>query len=254
MPLLFYLLLIQLSCSQHDFRSGEVEVLLYDVRNESNKTDTLFFLKHSIFFLDSTLIHEARVLKVTYKNQNPVKEYKIYKYTYYDLVNNKCQDYYSFSDTAEIQCNYIIVPENSIYERFYLNNHQRNDELIPITDTLLSGEKYKLFRSLSVHQDVIAYYYLSCNTPNFPLHLAPGTDAQFKDCKVLRAEYIDKNLPNITTTIEFRLKRNNLNENEIKVFKQWNKNAKLTDKPLITVDEVYKICNPNTTTMYNVFE
>lgn len=262
---LFFLLLI--SCLLPEVSSAQSKNaksgLFYYVSDLARK-DSVFI--HKIWFHDSVLIQEEYVFFECGLNDSIIHEgYEPYKYTYYDLRTKKCQDYFSFSDTASVECNYIFGPEvpSNLYGGLNWEGRQRTEY---VKDTLINNRAIKVIKLVEVrpgynYRYEENYYFQKGALRSDVINLDNVIKRLFPEKRLL-PEYNLIRIDNITYPekimmyADYYIVRDALSVEELKIFDRWKKNATETKLPVISMDEVLKmpkvpirykddpICNP----------
>ncbi|MBX2939975.1 MAG: hypothetical protein KF880_07840 [Ferruginibacter sp.] len=239
------------SFSQNYIREGVVEKINYTIKLGVgvNANDTLLYKSNKIWFSDSMVIIEAKVVFHPNDNEKSVGlKYPVYKFIFLDLKTMRYQDYFSFSDTAFVQCNYKTTGENEFVEwRFWRTGLHDSEKFDVLGDTLIHGIQYTLLKTVGKEKQkagIHEYHYMRCNVPQLIFHIRDGgIEQNFKGCKVFKYEMFSEILE-LVDGIEFRFLSDTLTDYERSIFKQWSENAKTTDIPLINSLDAYFRCGP----------
>lgn len=256
MKFLFLILLgyTYTSCSQTLVSEGLLEAKDFILRSNESGFDTLKMRMNRNWYSDSAVIVELRVVELPMDNDtNDIEKYTTYKYTYLDVRTKKCQDYYSFSDTASVQCNYYLNPGEALRWEFYMTGKEKAEDFVELNNSIIFGKKLKILESRDqkfTNNYTRSIYYLDCDPTIGIFHLAKPIDLQFKNCRVIRSDQLDRESGDIFC-FELSSVRQNLTEEEKKIFKSWAKNAELTNKPLIDFQNSYNECSPAHSTLMN---
>ncbi|MEO6670792.1 MAG: hypothetical protein ABIN36_15035 [Ferruginibacter sp.] len=210
-------------------------------------------LEAKIWFMDSCVIYEMKVINtVTNHTNRGISEkhsYDLYKFSYLDLRNLNCQDYYHFSDTALPVCSYKLKPIEAVNWNFYakrpdvdLNGLQQ-----VLSDTIINNislRRIKFSHSADGYTDEIIYYQ-DCNTKQNIFHINPSIDELYPNCKIVRSESRGDITSKLTWVFELNMLSENLTTNEKAIFLKWGKNAQSTQLPVISLQESMKNFGPD---------
>jgi len=208
---------------------------------------------HKIWINDSAVIQTAYSFFSCEINDSIIYEgYDPYKYTYYDLRTKKCQDYFSFSDTAQVECNYLKQAVNGVpYNIFRGLNWEGRQRTHNLKDTILNNKATKVIQLVEERPEYNYrfeenYYFQKNNMKSDAVNLDAVITRLFPD-KNLLPEYTLVRIDNITYPekiqlfADYYIARDTLTPEELKVFKQWKKNAMETTLPIISEEEVDKM-------------
>lgn len=172
-----------------------------------------------------------------------LKGYDVYKYTFFDLITRRCQDYLSFTDTATVIANYI-VPKDSVPGINFRQEMSRSlDSMKILADTVVDGKLYKRIRYTVTWPEITSpyeeTYYLLPGALHWPKNII------YKKLQTLIpggiVERVDMHqLPPIEmrATNTIHCERNYLTPEEETVFKKWQQNALETKVPVTPAAEV----------------
>jgi len=208
---------------------------------------------HRIWFSGNAMIEECYLFLTCGLGDSVIHEgYEAYKYTYFNLSNNRCQDYFSFSDTASVECNYRInpltIPPNDIFRKLIRKGWETKEE---VRDSLLQGQPARIIK---LTEDNAPYGYRIEENYYFQKGVQISSIINFDS--IVSDRFPGKKLPegyslvrvdNITYPqkaemySDYYIARDSLTEKELKIFNQWEKNAAETKLPLISEAEVMKM-------------
>lgn len=230
--------------------------------------DTVYLKSSKIWFLDSMVIYELKTVEQPPDGQEQIGyTYPVFKYTFHDLRTMRCQDYFSFTDTANVQCNYQLKDTEAVLYRFWKYEPPYEEMYFDLGDTSIGNRKVKMVEnrrgSFSIDnydisvKDYTAYnngyseiLYIECGVPDNVFHIDYIAEQRYPNCKVVRRDVCDLQ-SNSRRCTENTLIANKLTENERTVFIQWAKNAKETQVPLIDfIDAILYRCSPFQSPLY----
>ena len=248
------LLLNTLSFSQSQ-SEGLLKYSTYDISiNNLTKEE---FIEHlewtNIWFKDSCVIYELRINLET-NNQTKdgyvvKKSYPIWRYIYLDLKTMICQDYFNFKDTAMPLFNYSLKSNDTLSIWRFFSPSARSDTLpgvFTMQDTVLKNKIFKRVKVLYKYYPQLNYYvvyYFDCNAKKNIFHLNRTLSGMYPNCKANRMDFFDST-GNVMIRTEYEIIKTKLNNEEERIFKQWNKNARKTKLPLLSFSEVKKVPLP----------
>lgn len=202
-------------------------------------------LSGNIWFQDSVVIYEVKSLIIVANHTDTgvirKESFETYKYTFLDIRNLICQDYYYFSDTATPICTYKLRPEEMVVWNFYsiIKSTRRNEKSSVLPDTIISNKSYKRVCIINTEVGYQTTYYLDCSSQENIFHLNPQLDLIYPGCKSVRSEFRDRDDP-LTSVTEINIVSESLSSSERAVIAKWQKNAQNNKLPELTLNEVYK--------------
>lgn len=245
--ILFYTISISPSSAQKNIAHAG---LFHYVSNFGLK-DSVY--THRIWFKGDAMIQEAYLFLTCGLGDSIIHEgYEAYKYTYFNLRSNRCQDYFSFSDTASVECNYRInpltIPPNGIFRKLIRKGWEQKEEML---DSFLQGKPVRIIKLTEANTQYgyrieENYYFQKRVQTSSIINFDSIVSDRFFGKKILEG-YSLVRVDNITYPqktemySDYYVARDSLTENELKIFNQWEKNAALTKLPLISEDEVMKM-------------
>lgn len=205
---------------------------------------------HKIWINDSAVIQTSYSFFTCGINDSIIHEgYDPYKYTYYDLRTKKCQDYFSFSDTASVECNYFKKATNGApYNMFRGLNWEGRQKTEYTRDTIFNSKPTKIIQLVEVRPEYnYRYeenYYFQKNTLKSDIVNFDAVITRLFPDKDLLPEYNLVRIDDITYPekiqmfADYYIARDTLTPEELKIFNQWKKNAAETTLPMISEEEV----------------
>jgi len=228
----YLILMTSLLCCSYVY--GQTEGLVHFYSNMPMKD----FDEDRIWFKDSAFIIEVKKDNTEYINDRLVHEgYDVYKYSYVNLKNGICQDYFSFSDTASVRFNYRLKANEFIRWNFY-SSSQEAAQTLQLSDSTIAEIRYKRYRTKNMFPNGEEYVYFLAKSKDNIFHLNKSLDAKSKGWKVVRADLVDS-ASKLITTQKFMVIRDLLNEQERNVFKAWEENAKKTRLREVSLSETF---------------
>lgn len=221
--------------------------------SDSSKLPMADHTESKIWFMDSCVIYEMKVLRNLTNNTDSgvfkFQSYDLYKFTYLDLRNLTCQDYYHFSDTALPVANYRLKPEETLNWNFYAKGRETDlaGDKLTMTDTVIQNKDFKRLRfqrSANGYTDE-SIYCIDCNAKQNIFHINRSIDEMFPDCKVVRLETRGDIKDSLKWIFEANVVREILTPAERSIFSKWGKNASETKLPLINLGEVMARYGPS---------
>lgn len=218
---------------------------LYELRNNWG-LDKDSFKTCKVWIKDSITIHEEKA-HFSYDSSeiNIYSGYETYKYVYTDLRKKQCQDYYSFSDTAHIGCNYLKSDNCfSLPQINPLEKYCSLDSLTKMEDTVINENLYKRIKYRERHDD----YNYSFEYTYYLIKQTRKSALLFKNCAIIENLYpghiierIDYYNPLPAPHIfisEAKVIRNYFTKEEDKIFEEWKLKAANTSLPVIPCEKV----------------
>jgi len=223
--------------------------------NDTTSTGIDFtgIMENKAWFLDSLIVFE---MKAIYDSSNftdtglvRIQEYELFKYVFLDLKTMKCQDYYSFSDSAQPQCNYLL-PKNSTFFWSYFSKENPDsirDKYKNLSDTVIDRRVLKRVKRIWYEYDpVLEYvYFLDRSKPQTILHFSRDLDELFPEYFVSRVEANPMGKVSSKTIYEMQILSEGLSEYEMKVIRSWEQNARNIKLPLISFHDSFVNCGSN---------
>lgn len=246
------LVLFIFSCNKKIFLQEGVISINKNFTNDINDENVLtrIPLENKIWFLDSFLIHEIKVLQTFTDEAEGIRteSYEVFKYSFQNLKTNLCQDYLHLSDTALPKCNYFLSSNEAITFRFKKDTTEWQNIkaiYIPQSDTTINKKKYKRFRKVDKYSTFsnIFDYFLEEKKIETIFHLNNQLDNHFEKLKVTRTESGDDISP-AKIVNEYSIIQKGLTDKEKKIFTTWIMNAENTTLPVLKYSECQKICGP----------
>jgi len=208
-----------ISCNKHAFQR---EGMIHFMRNlPLLTTDT-----DRIWFKDSSVIIEVRGDNTVYEDDILIhRGYDVIKYTYLDLRTMRCQDYFSFSDTASPVYNYKLINKDDVIRWDFYNYPRITEKINALSDSVVDGILYKRLKTYKRFPEGYEYIYFmqKISRPNI-FHLDKLKDSLNPGWKVLRIDMVDSSSKWITST-KFNVVNTKLSKNEENIFEIWKKNA-----------------------------
>lgn len=192
-----------------------------------------------VYFLDSTVIYEVRILRLRENEQGTGKNQEnsrpISKYTFLDLRTMLAQDYLDFHDTAKPKLSYPLLKDEYVKWRFYAKNlsNELGDRLQELSDTVIGNQQLKRVLLTIQENGMAGHYicYIDCEFPKSIFHFNKSLEKKYGECVVNRMDFpLDSISGNVYMANEFYFERKHLNSFEEKVFRAWKENS--TDKKL----------------------
>lgn len=239
------------------------------VMNEISKGifDTFYLKSSKIWFLDSMVIYELKVVEQPPDGQEQVGyTYPVFKYTFHDLRTMRCQDYFSFTDTASVQCNYQLTNTETVLYRFWKYEPPFEEMYFDLGDTMIGNRKVKMIEKRKAIFSIDNYniagkdytehnngyreiLYIECGVPDNIFHINYKAEQRYPNCKVVRRDGCDLQ-NNSRRCTENMIITSKLTENERAVFKQWSENARTTKVPAIKYTESFQRCGSAQSPIY----
>ncbi|MBC7934921.1 MAG: hypothetical protein H7Y86_06140 [Rhizobacter sp.] len=217
-------------------------VLLYQGSVGSNKLTSDRF-----WFRDSSVIYEQNSdYKVSHGDTVIFEGYETYKYTFFDLRTLKCQDYFSFSDTAAVESNYTVESGDAPGWNFYIGHNKKSlDSMFCLADTIIDKKTYKRIRYSERRPDYDYYfeetYFFVCNIPiNNLVNIDKRLEKKLPGCMLQKIDMHQLTPYPMRDSTLFIPERNYLTKEEEKIFQQWQRNSLETALPVLTIEEVRK--------------
>lgn len=199
-------------------------------------------LNNMIWFKDSTVIYEIKAIFTDeYNGKSTRTVYQTYKYTFLDLRNMLCQDYYSLNDTAMPFSNYKLKQNEAVAWQFYSSKKERDlsKTINKLADSVIDGHNYKRVRTEHIFgDDHFEYeYFIDCDFPKSIFHINNTLEEKYPNCSVVRADLVDLN-SNERKIFEFKINQQYLDTPMSKIFTKWEKNAKELKMPISSFNDV----------------
>lgn len=219
---------------------------------DENKLPLPVTMNNNIWFKDSIVIYEVKIINVATLNTASgsfrKEKYETYKYSFLDLRNKKCQDYYCFSDTATPICSYKLDSNESVGWNFYHEDNARNipGKLISISDANLNGKPVKLIKYEKELNGIVSQYsyYLKNNKVEDIFFLNKTIDKTIPKYKTFRYDLKADSNDSLIWVTESNIVKTHLSFDEDKVFEKWKKNAQQSKLPVISYAEAKKLSYP----------
>jgi hypothetical protein len=245
----FVLLLFYAQCgfSQTVIKEGILEKESYWLEDKGGGVfDTTKHKSYRIYFYDSCVVYESKSYYPEYPEQEITKwPTRLYKYTFFDLRTRLCHDYYSFTDTSTMQCNYKMPKGKSLLWNFWETQGDEDGNFVFVGDTIIAGKSIKLVENknaASTQRKSKWIYYLTSNMPNIIFHINGGAiDRRYKGYKAFRLDLIQEWGRSCSS---MRLIKEKLSFEERSVLKKWLKNSKEIQEPLMDYKDVFYQCGP----------
>ncbi len=212
--------------------------------------DSMIKDETKMWFKDSCVIYELRIHleSSTSINEGTLvkKSYPVWKYIYLDLRTMICQDYLNLQDTALPFCNYSLKPDDASGIWAFFAPKKESDTLhglFPLNDTIISNTTFKRIKILYKYYEYeksYSVYYFDCAAKQNMFYFNRTLGEMYPNCKPRKLDFFDSTNKLIIKG-EINVVRDKLNLKEDCIFKQWNKNAKNTKLPMLTVSESEKI-------------
>lgn len=207
---------------------------------------------NKIWFEDSIVIMEQKAYFSAEVDSEIIlqDEYETYKYTYCDLRTLTCEDYFSFSDTANPLYRYKVSLSDTTGWLFSLKKESRFsrpfDKYTLLPDTSISNRLYKRIRFSSEKEEyrhlAEETYYILCDNPINPAFgLSEEMEKLFPGCMMARYDlYVkDDNTSSFYYT-EYKIISNCFSATEQSVFDQWKKKAQKSNLITLSLKEIKK--------------
>lgn len=199
-----------------------------------------------LWFKDSAMILEMKLF-YNYSNNDTTyyKGYDVFKYTYIDLTTLLCQDYYHFSDTAQVVYNYKLnsLDEFPFRDMFSGRKQYSSSKLIILPDTNINGKKTKRlldsFNSQQHNYRQNTIYYLemeNCRSNLFHINLE--AEKMVPLSWIFRIETNVLSPRQYSSFDEFKIISNSLTNNVERIFNCWKQNSLETKLPLLSIKDV----------------
>lgn len=239
--------LIYSNCISQHLSEGIINCINH---NDFPQPSSIHDYEYKIWFKDSCVIYERKMFissETQYSDTTIINSdtYEVFKYTYLDLRNLHCQDYYNLNDTAKPFCNYFLKPDQIIVWQFYAEkkNQDITEKMIDIGDTVIQHQHFKRIKTVNKYGTSGDEYvfFQNCNNPLNIFHINKTLDEKFPHCPVTRSELIDSNSV-VKVSFEFRIVESSLSDGQKKIFLNWGENAKKSYLPLLSYDEATANC------------
>ena len=232
-----FFLLLNISCKAQFSKSGIVTLGKWQLNNRTKEYELILHMKPRFYWYNDSLVIEE-VLKSVTSSNNGVEtgfNYEVVVYYFIDLRNKSIYEYPTFSAGSMFKRKYKMTDSTKLeYGWSFFSvpkeTFQDNFELLP--DTMISGIKYKRAKSFTLDKikrvDTIIYtnYFREDKKGSFfDIDKTAGQKLQIHYPLVLMEIFSPKE--NFKEKIEINFLPRNLNNEELKVFAAWKKNAKL---------------------------
>jgi len=209
-------------------------------------------LDSRIWFLDSTVVYEIKMYHNYIENQGEESRsfgyWKHYKFSFLDLKTMRCQDYWTFSDTASPICSYKLGEDESFGWRFYSSKKitDTSGKIYELEDTVIKSKIYKRIKVLNADSaNGFEYvYYFDCNRAKSIFHLNASLKDYFPDCKTIRFDLRGNLTLPLTRVMEWEFETQKLFPKELRVLKKWSENMKNSKQEFVDFKVAIKECIP----------